>query len=106
MLLYEIAYTLKTPLYKLQQEMPYDEFIGWMAYFDRRPLGWKEDLRTFYIMKSFGTNEKPENVFPSLAPVIRENQNKDALATLKGSQMLSRLLRAKGGVQLNFEDLK
>lgn len=87
------------PVYKLFEEMPYEELLGWIAYFDRRPIGWREDLRTSYIMGTFGDKRRPTEMFPSLA-TIYASSNQNAGTSLKGSLLFSRMLSAKGGDKL------
>jgi hypothetical protein len=55
-------------------EMPYDELIGWMAYLDERPIGWREDLRTYRFLQTQGAKEKPGAYFPSLAMLDRKSK--------------------------------
>jgi hypothetical protein len=100
--LFELAYHLRMPLYKLLDEMSYEELIGWSTYFKLRPIGWREDNRTALVMSSFGAKFKEENVFPSLRS-LRKGQNTVG-ATLKGSAMFKHMLNAVGGDKLSFED--
>lgn len=79
--------------------MPYLELRGWMEFFRRRPIGWREDNRTALIMRSFGVKEKPEAIFPSLA-ALKDNAPKSV--GLRGSKMLQMMLSAKGGDKLEL----
>jgi hypothetical protein len=88
------------PLYKLLEEMPYDEFCGWIAYFDKRPMGWQDDLRTSYIMKSFGDKRSPADIFPSLSTIFKP---KTGIDTLQGSALFGKLMNAKNGVKLSVD---
>lgn len=97
--LYEIAYNLGLPLYKLIEEMPYLELKGWIEFFKKRPVGWREDNRTALLMRAFGVKEKPEIIFPSLA-ALKENAPKTV--GLRGSKMLQMMLSAKGGQKLEL----
>lgn len=99
-MLFETAFFLKMPVYKLL-EMPYEELQGWNMYFDQKPFGWREDQRTALIMKSFGTKQSPENIFPSLAR-MDEHRRKNDPFKLRGSAFLTRLMTAKGGVKLEL----
>lgn len=96
----EIAYHLHMPLYKLQQEMPYDELAMWFAYFDRRPIGWREDLRTAYMLNSNGDKRKPDAIFPSLQAVSRTNRT--PIESLKSSFLFHKMLSAVGGDKLDL----
>ena len=88
------------PLYKLIEEMPYEEFIGWLNYFNRRPIGWQEDLRAAYIMQSFGAKIKPDEIFPSLKSILNIESNFGK--SLKQSMVGSMLRGAVGGEKLEF----
>jgi hypothetical protein len=46
--------------------MPYTELLQWVNYFRRRPIGYKEDQRTFLSLQAQGFKGKPEDVFASL----------------------------------------
>ena len=64
--MYEIGYQLRLPIYVLKSEMPYDELQKWIAYFDHRPVGWRDDQRFLQIMRAIGVKESAEKLFPSL----------------------------------------
>jgi len=93
------------PVYMLLEEMPYTEFQGWLEYFERRPVGWRDDLRAAKLMQAQGIEEKPENLFESLkqlneavakyAPKVPEGAT--PTASLKSSALFAKLLAAKGG---------
>ncbi len=78
--------------------MPYDEFLLWQKYLKKRPIGWREDLRTFYIMKSFGFEGRPESVFPSL----NFSSNTDPISSLKGSVLFKKMMSAVNGDRLEL----
>lgn len=50
--------------------MPYDELIKWQKYFQLRPEGWREDNRTYTLLKVQGVKAKPDEIFSSLAPIM------------------------------------
>jgi hypothetical protein len=89
----------------LLEEMPYTEFQGWLEYFDRRPVSWRDDLRVAKLMQVQGVTAKPEDIFDSLkqlsesvakyAPKIEEGTTD--MASLKNSAFFAKLLAAKGG---------
>ena len=79
--------------------MPFDELKKWLEYFKRRPYGWRDDNRSFMIMRSFGIKEKPETLFPTLAAL---KENKPQRVDLKGTKLLSMMLKAKGGETLEL----
>jgi hypothetical protein len=56
--------------------MTYEEFVGWIEYFKRRPVGWREDNRAAVIAMSMaGDKVKPEQLFHSLK-TIKEDTSK------------------------------
>lgn len=81
-------------------EMSYEEFSKWLNYFERRPQGWREDLRTSYIMQSFGAGKSVQNIFPSLVAITKEGKSKKNI--LSNSQMLQQLFSAKNGSKLKI----
>ena len=96
------------PVYKLI-EMPYEELLGWFAYFEARPVGWREDERAFKLLQAQGVKAKPEQVFVSLAQLKQHTEkHKEALvrdgmvesSSLKRSMLFSKMLAAKGGDKL------
>lgn len=89
------------PVYKVMEEMPYDEMMAWISYFETKPIGWREDLRTSYLMRTMGDKRKPQEVFPSLS-VLFNAKSSDPMSSLKSSKMFSRMLGAKGGDKLEF----
>jgi len=101
MQIYELAALLGMPVYKILDEMPYEEFQGWFKYLSVRPDGWKEDLRTYQIMSSFAPMKKgPEDIFGTVKAVFESEKAKQPKAiegALPAGQMMSKLLRARGG---------
>jgi hypothetical protein len=94
------------PVYKLMNEMPYDELLAWIHYFETRPIGWREDLRTAYMMRTFGDKRKPGEIFASIAAIESRPKKEDPVASLKGSSLFSRMLSAKKGDKLeNLGDI-
>ena len=47
--------------------MPASEMQMWAKYLEARPIGWKEDLRTSYLLRAFGAKIKGPEVFETLA---------------------------------------
>ena len=93
---------LRVPLYKLKEEMPYDEFVGWHQYFNKRPPGWKEDHRTALLMKTFGFSKNPEDIFPSLKVINQAHDDESKLvSSLKRSAFFSKMLGSVGGERLD-----
>jgi len=59
--------------YTLVEELSNEEFLGWVNFFERNPDGWRDDLRTYYIMSSMsGGKQKPEDIFPSIKRLKQE----------------------------------
>lgn len=93
---------LHMPVYKLA-EMPHDELLGWYAYLERRPLGWREDDRAAKQIQAAGVKEKVWNLFPSLDRIYNPNKfAEDAVSTLKGSALWQKLMTAQGGDKLDL----
>jgi len=86
------------PVYQIEKEMPYLELLKWINFFNTHPIGWKEDQRTYLMLRSQGVKEPAENLFPTLK-IIKENQiklQKDDHAMPKG-KFLELMLKAKNG---------
>jgi hypothetical protein len=98
MSVYEVAYHLHMPVYRLEREMPYDELLKWYAYFDKRPAGWRDDDRTSKLLQAQGVKEKPWILFPSLEKIYkRKTVSDNPLDSLGGSVMFKNMLNATGG---------
>ena len=96
------------PIYKLAQEMPYEEFMGWLNYFERRPPEWRADDRAYKILQTQGVKEKPGSIFSSLSAIysskkeaIKEDGQIDPQA-FKGSLMFSKMMGAVNGDKLTL----
>lgn len=85
------------------EEMPYTELQNWTIYFDRRPVGWREDLRTAYLLQAQGDRRRPDQIFDSLARIksTSESENKHN-SSLKNSAMFAKLMNARGGDKLTI----
>lgn len=78
--------------------MPYTELLKWISFFNSRPIGWREDQRTYLLLKSFGFKGSPESLFASLKQ-IKQNQvhnQKPDQAVPKG-KFLEKMLKAVNG---------
>jgi hypothetical protein len=90
---------------ELLEEMPYSEFQGWLEYFDRRPVDWRDDLRAARLMQAQGITEKPENLFESLKQLSdaitkyspKPIEGSTNISSLRNSALFAKLLSAKGG---------
>lgn len=94
--IFELAYLLHLPVYKIMTEMPYEELLGWLDYFRRRPAGWREDRRTALSMRAAGAEFSEEALFPTLGMIMK---NRKSIVN-KGSVMYNYLLSASGGDKL------
>lgn len=106
MSLYELAYNLRMPAY-IVSEMPYEEFVKWHLYFDQRPIGWREDERTYKLLQIQGLKDKPERVFHSLLKIRQGTESKEKkgnalLTNMQGSAMMLQLLNSTGGKKLEI----
>ena len=86
--------------------MPMDEWMRWFEYLRLRPVGWREDHRTYMIMSALGVKEKPDKIFSSLAQMKKAeekwNDAQQNMGSLRNSQLLSLLSSATGGDKLDF----
>ncbi len=92
-------------MYKLAEEMPYEELLAWINYFERRPVDWRADDRAYKILQTQGVKEKPWAIFQSLGAIYNSKKPNDGtlnVASLKGSTLFSRMLSAKGGDKLEL----
>lgn len=78
--------------------MPYTEMVKWISFFKRRPVGWREDQRTFMLLKAQGIKETSENLFPTLKMIAESSREKQVpdKAVPKG-KFLELMLKAKKG---------
>jgi hypothetical protein len=95
------------PVYKLAEEMPYEEFLGWINYFERRPVDWRDDDRTMKLLQVQGVKEKPWALFQSLHAIYKgsDTVNEDGSLnanSLKTSTLFNKMLSAKGGEKLDL----
>ena len=80
MSLYDLAFALGMSVTELQA-LPYEEILGWQAYFQRRPPGWREDARSArQVQARAGSKVKPEELFPSLK-LMKEAEAKHRTAS-------------------------
>jgi hypothetical protein len=106
MSIFEIAFHLKMSVAQLKL-MPYDELLGWMNYFERRPIGWRDDDRTFKLLQVQGCKEKPERVFSSLGAIKHAEQEARkmpngmiSMSNLKNSALFQKIMQAEGGERI------
>jgi len=91
------------PVYKLKDEMPYDELLGWYDYFERRPYGWRDDDRASKIIQAQGVKEKPWKLFPSLDRIYNPGKGSGNPAdTLVQSAFFQKMMNAVGGDKISL----
>ena len=84
------------------RKWPHQEVMDWFEYFSRRPIGWREDLRTHYLLSAQGVKAKPHDVFDSLRTIERDkeelaNESTEGDASkLVGSSLFSKMLSDTG----------
>jgi len=86
---------LGMPVYKIKQEMPYTELLQWLAYLKKRPMGWREDQRTYLMLQALGYKGKPEDLFVTLKQ-LKEGIPQEKKSLPKGI-FLDMMMNAKGG---------
>lgn len=76
--------------------MPYTELLKWIDFFNKQPVGWKEDQRTYMLLRSWGLKEPAEKVFPSLR-IIKDNdmKKKEPDRAVPSGRFLEMMLSAK-----------
>jgi len=100
MAVYELAFNLGKYAHEVMEEMPYDEFSKWMAFFEEKPIGWREDQRTFMMLRAQGVKESMSTLFPSLAPKAKRSVTDDDIMdvdSLKRSVFFTKMLSSVGG---------
>jgi len=105
LVIYELGLHLHMPIYKLADEMTYEELLGWMNYFERRPIGWRDDDRVFKILQTQGVKGNPWSHFPSLKPIYSPvvlNNDTNGIKNLRNSVLYHKMLSATGGDQVDI----
>ena len=99
--IYNLAFHLHMPVYRLMAEMPYDELLNWLAYFDGQPIGWREDQRFAMVLQAAGVKEAPSALFQSLGQMKKNADelamSKTNMSNFRNSVMFSKLAGAVGG---------
>ena len=98
------------PIYMMARDMPFDELTHWLAYFERRPVGWRDDDRINKLIDVVQgmfskVTTKPWERFQTLYAIYHDHktQVKNPLDTLKGSALFKKLIKAKGGKKLDVD---
>lgn len=100
--LYELAFLLRTPVYKILEEMPFDEMIKWHEYLQVRPYGWREDRRTALTMSALGATVDINQTFPTLANLGRNVSETTTVKSLANSKFFDFMLNSSNGDKPDF----
>jgi hypothetical protein len=82
--------------------LPYDEFLGWFDYFSRKPIGWREDNRTYLTILSTGAKVNPGQLFPSLKAIQKSARKPSQWESLKGSVFFQHIMNSVNGDKLKI----
>jgi hypothetical protein len=77
--------------------MPYEELVKWYQYFEKRPVGWREDSRAAKIIQAQGVKASPEELFSSLRTIGKQAKKTELVDSLKNSSFFTFMAGAKGG---------
>jgi hypothetical protein len=85
--------------------MPYEELLKWSMYFEKRPIGWREDDRTMKLLQVQGVTAKPEEIFMSMAIMKQSNKpnipvGSVSTESIKNSPLFHAMINAKNGNKL------
>jgi hypothetical protein len=88
----------------LIETMTYEELLGWYDYFERRPVGWREDDRSAKIIQAQGVKSKAWELFPTLKAIYypSDHGKPEGVRGLQGSFLFHNMLNAKGGDKLEL----
>ena len=62
--------------------------MDWVEYFNRRPVGWRDDHRACYGLAAQGVKAKPHELFNSLYIIEREKEEAENESTERDAQKL------------------
>jgi hypothetical protein len=94
------------PVYKLYEEMTYEEMLGWFSYLEQRPFEWRADDRAAKLIQVQGAKEKPWQIFTSLDAIYNPKSNSSKedgqfdASSFKRSGFFQQLMKASGGENL------
>jgi len=83
------------------EALSFEEYNTWLAFFDQRPIGWRDDLRFSQLLKAFGDKRKPTEMFSSIKAVMDGIETKNNM-NLRNSFIFQKVLSAKGGEKLDI----
>ena len=90
---------------ELLESMSFQEYVLWLKFFNKRPLGWREDMRAYRLMCSSGNmpkNAKPGDWFSSLAQMSEAEAAENKAIPHRGTFVHTALMNARGGAKLEF----
>jgi hypothetical protein len=87
MFIFELAFHLGMPVYKILQDMPAKELQQWGLFLEARPIGWREDNRTAMQLNAAGVKQSGPEIFPTLRAL------KDAEAKRSDEEVMQSTLR-------------
>jgi len=84
--------------------MPYTELLKWVEFFQKRPVGWQDDQRTYLMLRAQGVKASAESLFPSIKAikVAQEKAQTPDQAIPKG-RFLEMMIKAKNGDSSNWK---
>jgi hypothetical protein len=62
--------------------------MDWVEYFNRRPVGWRDDHRACYGLSAQGVKAKPHELFNSLYIIEKEKEEAENESTEHDAQKL------------------
>lgn len=104
--MFELAFQLGVSIRHVMEEMSYTEVLGWFAYFEQRPIGWRGYDQAASVIQAQGCKEKPWKIFPILETIY--NPPKPGgfdIKGFKGSLLFQKIQNAKGGEKLDYDKL-
>jgi len=96
------------PVHVLVETMPYEELLGWVDYFEKRPIDWRADDRVYKVLQTQGVKAKPGEIFASLASIYNKppnvsEDNKLDIKSFKKSFLFQKILSAEKGDKLDYD---
>ena len=98
MQVHDLAFNLGVRVAEIKT-WPHSEVLDWIEFFRRRPVGWREDHRTHYLLAAQGVKAKPHEIFSSLHAIEKDKEevenesvNNDA-SKLVASPLFTRMLK-------------
>ena len=83
--------------------MTYQEYVLWLEYFEERPVGWREDRRTYMMLRAAGVKAEGHKLFDSLDKIKKHQEAKQNKAVPgAGTFLHMMMMQAKGGDKVEF----